>query len=251
MAGKTGETSETEVDLELDPPTEGEETEQELEGAEQETESEQEEVQASTQETERQEQTEQQPSRRDRRIETLTASLAEERRLREDTNRRLDVLLAGQQNRPPAGESPEARAQRLALLTPEERITAELQDAKQTFSREMQVVRFQSEDNGDRAAYEAKATVDPLYAKWRPKVEAELTDLRRQGMNVSRERLMYYLIGKNAVEGRQAVKGPQRAAAQTRVNAQRTRPSNSGSDVQGTRRDRTASLERRLENQSL
>jgi hypothetical protein len=192
-----------------------------------------------------------QPSRRDRRIETLTTSLAEERRLREETNRRLDALLAGQQNRPPAGETPEARAQRLALLTPEERITAELHEARRDFSQQMQVVQFQSQDNSDRAAYEAKATVDPLYAKWRPKVETELAELRRQNMNVSRERLMYYLIGKNAVEGRQAVKGQQRAEGRRRVEQQRTRPANSGSDVAGSRRDRNASLERRLENQSL
>lgn len=253
MVGKSGETSDPEVDLEaLDPTEEQAETEQDLEGEEQETESEQEEVEASGQETDRQERDQQQqPSRRDRRIETLTTSLAEERRLREETNRRLDALLAGQQNRPPAGETPEARAQRLALLTPEERITEELRDAKQSFARDMQVVRFQSEDSSDRAAYEAKATVDPLYAKWRPKVDAELAELRRQGMNVSRERLMYYLIGKAAVEGRQAVKGSQRAEGRRRVEQQRTRPANSGSDVAGSRRDRSTSLERRLENQSL
>jgi hypothetical protein len=253
MAGKDGELPDPEVD-ELDPVGEGEEQDveqQDLEVEEQETEPEQDEVDASGSQEDRQPD-QQQPSRRDRRIETLTTSLAEERRAREDLNRRLDLVLAGAQNRPPQGETPEARAQRLALLTPEERITAELNDAKQGFAREMFQTRFQLADANDRTAYQAKAMVDPLYKKWEPKVEAELVELRKQGQNVDREKLFYYLVGKTTVEGRQAAKPGQRVEAQRRVNSQRIRPGNSGSDVSANRRSGGGnSLERRLENQSL
>jgi hypothetical protein len=194
----------------------------------------------------------QQPSRRDRRIETLTTSLAEERRHREELNRRLDALLSGQVQRPQPGESPETRAQRLALLTPEERMREDLQVATQGFAREMAATRFQTQDGNDRAAFEAKALVDPLFKKWAPRVETELQTLRQQNQNVEREKLMYYLIGKNAVENRSGAARQQRAAAQQRVRSQTTRPSNSGSDVAANRRsDRNASLERRLENQQL
>jgi hypothetical protein len=192
----------------------------------------------------------QQPSRGESRHQRLANELREARQREADLNRRLDTLIAGQA-RPPQGETPEARAQRLALMTPEERITAELHDARQSFTREMQQMRFATQDGSDRAAFQAKATVDPLYKKWETRVEAELRTLREQNMNVERERLMYYLIGKAAVEGRQASKPGQRAEAQRRVARQQTRPSNSGSDVAAQRRDRGNSLERRLENQSL
>ena len=241
-------------DLELDPPAEDEVEDESPDSPDEEADEtpEKDEVDGEERPADRQAgDQQQQPSRRDRRIETLTTSLAEERRLREETNKRLDALLASQQPRAPQGETPEARANRLALLDPEARIREELNEAKQGFAREMQVVRFTTQDGNDRAAFQAKATVDPLFKKWEPRVEAELTALRNQGQNVEREKLMYYLIGKNAVEGRQAAKPGQRAEAQRRVERQRTRPSNSGSDVQAQRRDRGNSLERRLENQAL
>jgi hypothetical protein len=193
----------------------------------------------------------QRPSRGESRHQALANELREARQREADLNRRLDQVLAVRPAPAQQGETPEARANRLALLTPEERIREEMHETRQTFAREMQVMRFQSADNSDRAAYEAKATVDPLYAKWRPKVEAELAELRAQNMTAPRERIMYYLIGKSAVEGRGAEKGKQRADGARRVQRQQTRPGNSGSDVSSTRRDRNNSLERRLENQSL
>jgi hypothetical protein len=189
-----------------------------------------------------------QPSRRDSRIETLTNSVKEERQRRVELERRLDGLV--RQPQLPQGESPEQRAQRLALLTPEERITETLRESEARHAQELRGLQFSILDGNDRAAFEAKATVDPLFAKWKPRVETELATLRQQGQNVDREKLMFYLIGKNAVEGRSKEVGKQKRAAQVRVNAQRTRPSNSGSDT-AANRTRNTSLERRLENQSI
>lgn len=253
MAGEGG----PEDDLELDPPLPDENEPEDLQDQalvedEADEESDKDEIDASDQQQGDRQQPDQQrqPSRRDRRIEALTTSLAEERRQREELNRRLDAVLTGQQPRQPQGETPEQRAQRLALLTPEERIREELNEAKHGFAVQMQRMQFTSQDGADRAAFQAKATVDPLYKKWSDKVEAELTTLRNQGMNTDREKLMYYLIGKAAVEGRQANGARERVQAQRRVQQQRTRPANSGSDV-APRRDRGSSLERRLENVEL
>lgn len=190
-----------------------------------------------------------QPSRGERRHQVLSNELRERDRRIEELNRRLDTVLAGTQR--PQGETSEQRAQRLALLTPEERITETLRESEGRHAREIHELRFATLDGNDRAAFEAKATVDPLYAKWKPRVETELAALRKQGQNVDREKLMYYLLGKNAVEARTAQGKQQRRAGQARINAQRTRPSNSGSDTAATRRDRNTSLERRLENQSI
>jgi hypothetical protein len=191
----------------------------------------------------------QQPSRGERRFQSLTSELAKERQQREDLSRRLDAALG--QQRQPVQETPEARAQRHALMTPEERMREDLQNATATHQRDMRVMQFQMQDNSDKTAFEAKAAVDKRYAKWKPDVERELLALRQQGQNVDREKLMYYLIGKNAVENGQVQVAQQRSEARQRVQRQSVRPSNSGSDVQASRRDRSATLEKRLENQSL
>lgn len=245
--------------ISLDPPEGDDEQDverQDLQAEEQETEPEGDEVDGEERQASDREQPEgrqqegERPHRRDRRIETLTTQLAEEKRNREDLNRRLDAVLTNQ-HRPPQGETPEARAQRLALLTPEDRMTTEMHETRQAFHRDMAVMQFQTQDANDKSAFQAKATVDPLYKKWDSRVEAELAELRRQNMTAPRERIMYYLIGKNAVEGRGAVKFGQRREAQRRVERQTTRPTNSGSDVSAPRRERGNSLERRLENQPL
>lgn len=241
---------ESEDDLPLDPPEEEvEQAEDEADPAEVETEPEGEDD-AEPGEQAAQAGEQRQPSRRDTRIETLTNSVKEERQRRSELERRLDSLLAGQP-RQQQGESPEQRAQRFALLTPEERITETLRESEVRHASEMRTLQFSILDGNDRAAFEAKATVDPLVAKWKPRVEAELAILRQNGQNVDREKLMFYLIGKSAYEGRSKVVSKQRQAGQARVNAQRTRPSNSGSDTASNRRDRNTSLERRLENQSI
>jgi hypothetical protein len=242
-----------EDDVDLEPQEDADVEQQDLEVEEQETEPEQDEVDAASQQQDRQEPGEQrqQPSRGEQRQQRLANELREARQRETDLNRRLDLALAARPQPTQQGESPEARAQRLALLTPEERITADLQETRQAFAREMQAVRFSTQDGSDRAAFQAKATVDPLYKKWEAKVEAELADLRSKGMNVERERLMDYLIGKSVREGRTSAKESQRAAGAQRVRQQTTRSPNSGSDVQAQRRERGNSLERRLENQSL
>ena len=240
-------------DLEIEPAEDADVEQQDLEVEEQETEPEQDEVDAAAADTQdRQQPGEQrQPSRGEQRQQRLANELKEARQRETDLNRRLDLALTARTSPQPQGETPDARAQRLALLTPEERIREELQETRREFAAIAQRQQFTTLEAGDRAAFQAKATVDPLYKKWEPKVEAELTQLRGQGMNVERERLMYYLIGKAAVEARGANKGTQRAAGAQRVRQQTTRPGNSGSDVQAQRRERGNSLERRLENQSL
>jgi hypothetical protein len=241
-------------EVELDPPEDADVESQDLEVEEQETEPEQDEVDAAGQQGQDQQEPgeQRQLSRGEQRQQRLANELREARQREADLNRRLDLALTARPQPTQQGESPEARAQRLALLTPEERIREELQETRREFAAIAQRQQFATTEAGDRAAFQAKATVDPLFKKWEAKVEAELMALRSQGSNVEREKLMYYLIGKAAVEGRGATKNGQRAQGQQRVRQQTTRPGNSGSDVQAQRRpERSNSLERRLENQSL
>lgn len=190
-----------------------------------------------------------QESRGERRFGSLAARLEQTERTNRELNQRIDLLLAGG-TRQPAGESPEARVQRLSMMTPEERMQETLREATVAHRQDMQTLNLRVMDSTDRAAYEAKSTVDPLYAKWKPKVEAKLAELRSQGQNIEREKILYYMIGENAVAKRGEVKNTQRRQGQQRVAAQRTRPGNSGSDVQPNRA-RSSSLEKRLENVEL
>lgn len=188
--------------------------------------------------------------RAERRITAQQEELRRRDQQISDLNKRLDTMLqTSQQNRPPQ-ESAEQRETRLALLDPVERMRVEMQESQQVSQRQMAQMSFQFQDSSDKATFDAKALVDPLYAKWGTKVEQELATLRSKGQNVQREQMLKYLIGEAALAGRKSQTGQQRRDAGRRMARNRTSPSNSRSDAQGERRggsDANA-LEKRLEN---
>ena len=185
-----------------------------------------------------------QPSRGERRHQALSNRLQDMERRNADLERRLNDSLARQTG--PRQETYEEREARLALLTPEERMQVRMTEAEQRHGHQLFTLQQQIRDGQDRTTFEAKAFSDPLYRKWAPKVEAELAVLRTQGQTVDREKLMYYLIGKAAVEGRMPVAKQQRQAQQ-RLSRANARPGNSRSDVSSGRRTQGSSLEKRLE----
>lgn len=175
----------------------------------------------------------------------------------QETERRLNELATG---RPPAQqqrmETPQEREARLALLDPFDRMQTELRETQELMLAQNRQTAFQLADQTDKATFDALAQSDPLYKKWAPRVETELQNLRRNNQNVSRKDLLYYLVGKQALEGRNSSGArQQRRAAQQRVNNQRTRPANGRSDA-GTRqqaqgRNDAERRERRLEDMPL
>lgn len=192
-----------------------------------------------------------QPSRREARIQTLTRELRDRDTRLAETNRRIDELISRQAQPQHQGETPDQRAQRFALMTPQEQIAETLRESEQRHSVQLQNVQMQMLDTADRTSFQTKAAVDPLYAKWGPKVEGKLAELRARGNNVEREVLLKFMIGEAALERRGSKEGKAEVRqAQRRVQNQRTRPGNSGGDTQAQRRQ-TTSLERRLENESI
>jgi hypothetical protein len=195
---------------------------------------------------------ERQPSRRDNRIQ----SLIEEGRRRDSENadlrRRLDEL-ANRPVQPQAPRESEAeRAARLATMTTPEAIAETLRDAETRYTQRLNQLASTTADQADRTSFQAKASSDQLYAKWAPRVEAKLTELRRQGINLDREVLFKFMIGEAALEKRGSPKGDRQLIdAARRVQARRGRPSNPGSDTarpgRNERDDATARV-RRLEN---
>ena len=128
----------------------------------------------------------------------------------------------------------------------------QMRDAEARHTRDLQTLQFQLMESSDKASFEAKALADSLYKKMAPKVEQELANLRRQGQNISRENIFYFLVGKSAVESRNSgATREQRRAAEARVRKATTKPANVRSDTGATRQRQQVSLEKRLENVSI
>ena len=191
---------------------------------------------------------ERQPSRGESRFQRqqnenvrLNSELAE-------TRRRLDELTSRVNQPPQPAETPEQRAARHALMTPEERMNETLRESQTRMERFARDMQFQTAESMDRAQFQAKCAVDPLYAKWAPKVEGKVAELRTKGQVVEREVALKFLIGEAALERRGSPQGKREVAqAKQRVQRATTRPMNSGGDTQAQRRQ-TSSVEKRLEN---
>lgn len=141
-------------------------------------------------------------------------------------------------------ESPEAEAQRMALMTTEERLDYKLAKAEALHNQRIQEMAYQHADATDKAEFRAGAAADKHRQKYIDKVETRLAEYRKQGMNVPRERLYTYLVGEDVLKGMKDT-GKQRDTGKKNVQRQTVRPSSGRSD-QGANRKSGKSLEERL-----
>ena len=76
-------------------------------------------------------------------------------------------------------------------------------DPEEKWRRDMQSTvnqaLFSANDTKDQAAYMMKAAANPLYAQYEARVEAQLAKVRAQGGNATREGVLKYLVGEDAV----------------------------------------------------
>ncbi len=160
------------------------------------------------------------------------------RELQEEREARLRVTTQG--------ESPQQIAERLALLTPEERSEYKLNQAVAEMQRERALDQFKLQDVADKMAYDAKALSDKEYARLAPKVEQARVEYMRQGSVVPREALLKYLVGEEVLAARSKT-GAQRRAGQANVARQTVQPANGRTDVRGDRRAAASTPAKRLE----
>lgn len=189
-------------------------------------------------------------SRAETRIQRLREEVAEAKREAADARRRTEEFAASQRSAVPAGETQEQRAQRYALMTSDERVEARLSEATHEFNQRLGLMQFQSMEAGDKAAFKALCVGDPVAAKYSAEVESRLTEMRRQGQNVDRERLLTYIIGeKTRARARDAGEKAKKDGAR-RVERQTTRPANNRGDQPATRQpaNDAAARRKRLEN---
>lgn len=130
-------------------------------------------------------------------------------------------------------ETPQQRAERYALLSPEERAQEMVNEALARNRAETQQINAQLMDQADRSTFEARCASNPLFRKLQNDVERELQGLRQRGERpLPREVIATYLIGQRVV-AQQA--GRSNGNRQTRRQQQRTRPLNPGSNAGGQR----------------
>lgn len=166
------------------------------------------------------------PSRGEARFQKLSQSAREanERASRaEAAQRDLEARLARLEQprqEQPKGKSPEE----LALMTPDELVQYRLGESEKRFQQTLGQIQWQTYEASDKAAFNALKATDPLAAKYADEVESRLMQMRQQGQNVDRERLLTYIIGEKARQTRAAAKTKQGAEGQRRIARQQTRP---------------------------
>jgi hypothetical protein len=167
------------------------------------------------------------PSRAQRRVET---ALREAREAKEEIAR----LRAEAQQRPtqPA-ETAAQRAERLAMMDPDQRVDYLLNEQRQQFGNELAQIRFQTADSADRTAFDGLCARNPVASKLRDNVESYLADMRRNGTNAPRETVLKYVIGDRALANAGRATGKARRTAEDNRSRQAARPSSPRNDTRG------------------
>jgi len=185
-------------------------------------------------------------SRAENRFQRLSNETKEAREEAARLRRELDEFKAAQRQSQPQ-ETPEQEAQRLALMTPEERLEYRLDKAERRNQQNMQAIMFQTQDTADKAAFAALCASDPLAKRYADAVESELVSIRSKGQNVTREALLTFLVGKEVRAKGGAAKRKQQGEGQRRIERQTVRGGNSKGDSQPNKRGEQ-SLEDKLAN---
>lgn len=188
------------------------------------------------------------PSRSEARIQRLAAERAADRAEKEQLRREL-AELRGTVNARTQNETVEQEGARLALMTPEERSEYRLTKATEQNRRDMANLRMSLEDTSDRSAFEAKATIDPVYRRHAAEVEQRLTALRQQGQNIGREHLLRYIVGEKALERARKDGNRHERRGKEAIERERVKPGNGRGDVANKRGKEADTPRKRLEGQ--
>lgn len=179
---------------------------------------------------------------------TKDDNFAEMRRRQAALEAENEQLRRGQQQAQPQQqqETPQAREQRLARLTPQQRDAYEAAEREERLTRVGSLAEFRVAEMTDKAAFSMLTKSDPRAAKYAGEVEQALNQLRANGHNAPREEMLAFIIGKKVMaNGPKAKK--QIAAAKAEVEWQTTKPEKPKGDRSGQRpKDEKAARKARL-----
>jgi len=195
-----------------------------------------EEVETEAEETEALEaDSEEQPKRRGRAADTIGELRRERRAEREradDLERQL-ASLRDEFQRTQKEKDQRAYEERMANLTPEERLYAELGETKRQIEQLTAKQDRELKDHRDRLAFEALANQTPQLKKIAPQVEVEYASLQRQfGLSFPRELIAATLIGLPQIQSlKNGDARKVKEQGKKNIERQRTSPGGGGSDV--------------------
>lgn len=201
------------------------------------------------------------PTRKESAYARLRRERREERTRADNLQRQLDERAAA-----PRTDSAEQQRQRklereaaleTARLSGPEAVAEFLQrETIQMVDQRLNQATFHTQDLADQRAFDRICARNPAIDRIADDVDAKLADMRKQGQNVSREALAYFLIGQRAVKRGGSAAETQRQAAAGRKARQTVRKTAGGrSDVgrpeRRERGDSVDALEKRLGKQSI
>jgi hypothetical protein len=193
-----------------------------------------------------------QPSRAQRRIEAQQREVQAERERADRLERELAEARRVREHQS-SEAARRAEEERLAVMSPEERLEYRVEQAERRAEARFQHLQFQQQDVADKATFQAACRDNPAFDTVKTEVEAELEKMRKAGTTAPRETIALYLIGKRAVERAGRVKGQAgRRAAEAR-SRETARPGGARSDVrpQQPKGDSAEARRKRLENMEL
>jgi hypothetical protein len=172
-----------------------------------------------------------QPTRGERRI----AQLAKETRDAKAEVARLKALVERPVQQQPQ-ETPAQRAERLAMMEPEDRINFLVDEKVGGLQRQFATLSFQMQDTGDRTAFDSLCARNPVAAKLKDQVEARLGEMRAAGTTAPRETVLKYVIGDRALANAARAGTKVRKAAATNIQRQTARSGSARGDAADTSR---------------
>ena len=137
-------------------------------------------------------------------------------------------------------------AERLALMTPEERADYKISRFERDAHIRAQNQELRTQALVDKASYDAKATINPVYAKYKDEVDAQFEERMKAGRPVEREVILKFMLGERALNGALSSTRKAKAQGQRRIDAQRTSSGNSKGDRSAERQKAGNTAESRL-----
>lgn len=171
---------------------------------------------------------------------TERASLAE--RKASELEQRLSRLEQPKQQ----GKSPEE----VALMTPDELVNYRLGEATKGFEQKLGQIQWATYEAGDKSAFQALVSRDPVAARYADEVESRLSQMRSQGQNVDRERLLTFIVGEKVRQKNSGAKAKQQNEGQRKIARQTVTATNTRGDTPSNRgkMSEQEAREKRLEN---
>ena len=176
------------------------------------------------------------PSRGESRIQRLANEAREAKEEAAKVRRELDEFRARQQAPQPVQER-EPTPDEMALWSTDQIVDHRMRKGLEPLKQQLQQAQFQVYETGDKANFATVCARDPRAAKMADEVERELLDQRAKGVNIQREALYTFMLGKKMREGGLKAAAKQKQDGQRRIARQQAPSGNSRSDQSAGRRE--------------